>query len=125
VLHRVGEGEDIVAQLAVGEAAFWVASASLAMKRFSPRSIDGATSRMLLIVDDPRAAVAQAASAGHPSSPAWQTNMGGVSAGSAIHSATNGRSECPSATGRHADPETVATVAPECYFPHEAAMQAA
>ncbi len=28
VLHRVGDGEDIVAQLAVGEAAFWIATAS-------------------------------------------------------------------------------------------------
>ncbi len=28
VLHRVGEGEDIVAQLAIGEAAFWVTSAA-------------------------------------------------------------------------------------------------
>ena len=27
VLHRVGEGEGIVAQLAVGAAAFWVAAA--------------------------------------------------------------------------------------------------
>jgi PhnB protein len=64
VLHRVGEGEDIVAQLAVGGAAFWVASASEAMKRFSPRTIDGATSRTLLVVDDPDAAVEQAMSAG-------------------------------------------------------------
>jgi PhnB protein len=64
VLHRVGEGEDIVAQLAVGDAAFWVASASTAMKRLSPRTIDGATSRTLLVVDDPDAAVEQAVSAG-------------------------------------------------------------
>ena len=28
VLHRVGEGDDIVVQLGVGEAAFWVASSS-------------------------------------------------------------------------------------------------
>jgi PhnB protein len=60
VLHRVGTGEDIVAQLAVGGAAFWVASASPAMKRFSPRTIGGATSRTLLVVDDPDAALARA-----------------------------------------------------------------
>ena len=53
VLHRVGEGDDIVAQLGVGEAAFWVAPSSSTMKRLSPRSIDGATSRTLLVVDDP------------------------------------------------------------------------
>jgi PhnB protein len=64
VLHRVGEGDDIVAQLAVGGAAFWVASAGPAMKRFSPRAIGGATSRTLLVVDDPRAVVAQAVGAG-------------------------------------------------------------
>jgi PhnB protein len=64
VLHRVGEGEDIVAQLTIGGAAFWVASASSAMKRFSPRTIGGATSRTLLIVDDPYAAMAQAVSSG-------------------------------------------------------------
>ena len=64
VQHRVGEGEDIVAQLAVGGAAFWVAAASSAMKRFSPRTIDGATSRTLLVVDDPDATMAQAVSSG-------------------------------------------------------------
>ena len=30
VLHPVGEGEDIVAQLAIGDAAFWVARAGSA-----------------------------------------------------------------------------------------------
>jgi PhnB protein len=46
VLHRVGEGDDIVVQLAIGGAAFWVAAASPAMKRLSPQSIDGATGRL-------------------------------------------------------------------------------
>jgi PhnB protein len=53
VLHRVGEGDDIVAQLAIGGAAFWVASAGPDRKRFSPQAIGGATSRTLLVVDDP------------------------------------------------------------------------
>ena len=53
VLHLVGEGEDIVAQLAVADAAFWVASTGSTTGRFSPRSIGGATSRMLLVVDEP------------------------------------------------------------------------
>jgi uncharacterized glyoxalase superfamily protein PhnB len=47
VLHLVGDGDDIVAQLGVGDAAFWIAPAS-SMKRLSPRAIDGATSRTLL-----------------------------------------------------------------------------
>ena len=48
VLHSVGTGDDIVAQLAVGDAVFWVASAQSSMKRFSPEAIGGATSRTLL-----------------------------------------------------------------------------
>ena len=64
VLHLVGDGEDIVAQLAVGDAAFWVAPASSMMKRLSPRAIDGATSRTLLVVDDPDTVARQAVGAG-------------------------------------------------------------
>lgn len=64
VLHRVGDGDDIVAQLGVGGAAFWVAPPSASMKRLSPRSIDGATSRTLLVVEDPERVVHQAVAAG-------------------------------------------------------------
>jgi PhnB protein len=64
VLHRVGEGDDIVAQLGVAEAAFWVAPTSWTMKPLRPRSIDGATSRTLLVVNDPETLVRQAVAAG-------------------------------------------------------------
>jgi PhnB protein len=64
VLHRVGSGDDIVAQLAVGDAAFWVAGVSASMKRLSPREVDGVTSRTLLVVDDPERVVRQAVAAG-------------------------------------------------------------
>lgn len=64
VLHRVGEGDDIVAQLAVGEAVFWVASAASSLKRFSPQAIGGATSRTLLVVEDPDAVLGPAVGAG-------------------------------------------------------------
>jgi PhnB protein len=64
VLHRVGEGDDIVAQLAIGEAAFWVTAASPDMNRFSPSSIGGATGRVLLVVDDPDSVLRQAVTAG-------------------------------------------------------------
>ena len=64
VLHRVGEGDDIVVQLAVGDAAFWLTAASPDIGRFSPESIGGTTGRVLLIVDDPSAVFAQAVSAG-------------------------------------------------------------
>lgn len=64
VLHRVGEGDDIVAQLAVGEAAFWVAAGGPDRGRFSPRAIGGATSRTLLMADDPDAVLRRAIDAG-------------------------------------------------------------
>jgi PhnB protein len=64
VPHRVGEGNDVVAQLGVGDAAFWVAATSAVMKRLSPRAIDGATSRTLLVVEDPDRIVLQAVAAG-------------------------------------------------------------
>jgi PhnB protein len=64
LLHRVGDGDDIVAQLGVGDAAFWVAPPSATMKRLSPRAIDGATSRTLLVVEDPDTVVRSAVAAG-------------------------------------------------------------
>jgi PhnB protein len=64
VLHRVGDGDDIVAQLAVGDAAFWVAGTSAALNRLSPHAVGGTTSRTLLVVDDPEGVVRQAVSAG-------------------------------------------------------------
>jgi PhnB protein len=64
VLHLVGDGEDIVAQLGVGDAVFWVAPVSSTMRRFSPRVIDGATGRTLLVVDDPDRVARQAVCAG-------------------------------------------------------------
>ena len=63
-LHRVGNHDDTVAQLAVGNATFWVAAASATMKRLSPSAIDGTTSRTLLVVEDPEAVVQQAVAAG-------------------------------------------------------------
>jgi PhnB protein len=64
VLHRVGDGDDTVAQLAVGDAAFWVAGTSTTMRRLSPQAIDGATSRTLLVVQEPDSVVRRAVAAG-------------------------------------------------------------
>jgi PhnB protein len=64
VLHSVGEGDDIVVQLAVGDAVFWVASAGPESGRFSPLTIGGATSRMLLVTDDPDTFLRRATDAG-------------------------------------------------------------
>ncbi|HEU0192770.1 MAG TPA: VOC family protein [Gaiellales bacterium] len=63
-LHCVGAGDDIVAQLVIGDAAFWIAPASVAQKRLSPASIGGATGRTLLVVDDPDTVLQQAVAAG-------------------------------------------------------------
>jgi PhnB protein len=76
LLHRVGEGEDIVAQLAVGDAAFWFTGTSATMGRISPRAIDGATSRTLLVVDDPDTVVRQAVAAGATKSAAVYNEHG-------------------------------------------------
>jgi PhnB protein len=64
LLHRVGHEDDIVAQLAVGTAQFWVTEASPSIRRFSPRAIGGTTSRTLLVVEDPDAVLNQAVSVG-------------------------------------------------------------
>jgi PhnB protein len=64
VLHQVGEGDEIVAQLAVGDAAFWVSPGGADGPRFSPQAIGGATGRTLLVADDPDAMFAQAVAAG-------------------------------------------------------------
>ena len=64
LLHRVGDGDDIVAQLAVDDAAFWVAAAGPDMGRLSPLAIGGATSRILLVTDDPETLLRRAVDAG-------------------------------------------------------------
>jgi len=54
----------IVAQLAVGASDFWVADESPEHKNFSPETLGGATTRMVLTVDNPDALHAQAVAAG-------------------------------------------------------------
>jgi len=66
-VYRVGgtdEHESVVSQLTVGAASFWVADESPEHGNFSPESVGGGTVRMLLIVDDPEAAVRRAVEAG-------------------------------------------------------------
>lgn len=67
VVYRVGgadEDESVVAQLMVGDASFWVADESPEHANFSPETLGGGTVRMLLVVEDPDAVVAQAVAAG-------------------------------------------------------------
>jgi PhnB protein len=65
--HRVGgtdENPDVVAQLSVGDATFWVSDESPEHGNFSPETLAGSTVRMAFIVDDPHAVVARAVAAG-------------------------------------------------------------
>jgi PhnB protein len=64
VLHLVGEGEDIVAQLQVGAARFWVAGTQSGGERLTPTGASGATGRTLLVADDPDGVVERAVQAG-------------------------------------------------------------
>ena len=66
VEHRVsGPDEvDVVAQLSVAGARFWVSTSSDDLHRFSPKSIGGATGRVLLVVDDPESLLTAAVAAG-------------------------------------------------------------
>jgi PhnB protein len=63
-LHIVGDGEDIVAQLAIDDAVFWVATAGVSSERLVPRAVGGSTGRVLLVVDDPAVVQTRAIAAG-------------------------------------------------------------
>ena len=65
--YRVGGTDDepsVVAQLSVGSTSFWVADESPENENFSPESLGGSTTRMLLVVDDPQAVIDRAVAAG-------------------------------------------------------------
>jgi PhnB protein len=74
--YQVGGSDQdpaLVAQLSVGGAVFWVADESPEHGNHSPQSLGGGSVRMLLIEDDPAAALARAVAAGarevHPVAP--------------------------------------------------------
>jgi len=65
--YRVGgtdDHEEVVAQLSVGNASFWVADESPEHGNFSPETLGGSTVRMLLVAEDPDALVQRAVAAG-------------------------------------------------------------
>ena len=67
VEHQVGGTEaepPVVAQLAVGDARFWVTDEGEANALASPQRLGAATARLLLVVDDPVALQARAVAAG-------------------------------------------------------------
>ena len=54
----------VVAQLAIGTSQFWVADEAPEYKNFSPETLGGATTRMVLTVEDPDRVYTQAVAAG-------------------------------------------------------------
>jgi PhnB protein len=67
VVYQVGgiaDNHSVVAQMSIEGASFWVADESPAHGNFSPESIGGSTTRMLLIVDDPQTVIDRAVAAG-------------------------------------------------------------
>lgn len=64
-LFRVdNESGEVVAQLSVGRAEFWLADESPQHLNFSPESLGGGSVRLLLIMEDPDAAFERALAAG-------------------------------------------------------------
>jgi PhnB protein len=66
-IYRVAGTDEhpaVVSQLSVGRASFWVSDESPEHKHFSPESLGGTTTRILLVVDDPHPVVEQAVSLG-------------------------------------------------------------
>lgn len=66
-LYRFGgtdEHDEVVSQLAIGNAAFWVEDESPPHDNVSPDSLGGASERMLLIVEDPTSVVSRAIASG-------------------------------------------------------------
>lgn len=55
---------DVVVQLSIGESNLWVADESPENKNFSPETLNGATTRLVLTVDDPDAVFSAAIAAG-------------------------------------------------------------
>jgi PhnB protein len=52
ILFSLTEGS-VIAQMAIGEAEFWLADESPEHQNFSPESLGGSTARMVLVVDNP------------------------------------------------------------------------
>jgi PhnB protein len=64
-LYRIEDPSGaVVAQLSADGAAFWVADESPTHKNFSPESLNGSTTRIILTVADPDAACDRAVAAG-------------------------------------------------------------
>jgi PhnB protein len=63
-IFRFDNDGEVVAQLAIGGTLFWVEDESPEHHNFSPETLGGASERLLLVVDDPKAALERALMAG-------------------------------------------------------------
>jgi PhnB protein len=63
ILFSLTEGS-VIAQMAIGEAEFWLADESPEHQNFSPESLGGSTARMVLVVDNPDDVFDRAVAAG-------------------------------------------------------------
>src|SRR5256714_15622092 len=63
-LFKIEDGGSVVAELSVQGAKFWVADESPTHLHFSPQSLRGSTTRLVLVVDEPETVLANAVSAG-------------------------------------------------------------
>ncbi|WP_109484309.1 VOC family protein [Occallatibacter savannae] len=54
----------VVAHLSIGNGSFWLADESAPHQNFSPETLGGSTTRMVMITDDPHAAFDRAIAAG-------------------------------------------------------------
>jgi PhnB protein len=63
-VFKIENGGSVVAQLAVQGARFWVADESPAHLNFSPETLKGSTTRLVLVVTDPVPLQARAVAAG-------------------------------------------------------------
>jgi PhnB protein len=71
-----GGSGSVVARLSVNGAEFWVADESPEHKNFSPETLSGSTTRMVMVVDDPDAAFQRAVNVGAKVIVAMENNYG-------------------------------------------------
>ena len=95
VLHRVGDGEDIVAQLADRRRRVLGLRGRLSRPAHPPQGDRWRYQRTLLIVDDPEAVFHHAVAAGATRTAPGKTNTAGGLPGSQTRSAINGKSGAP------------------------------
>jgi PhnB protein len=68
----------VVSNLAINGRGFWVADESPEHKNFSPETLNGGTVRMILTVEDPKAAFDRAVAPAPPSSAPSEPNTPGA-----------------------------------------------